>query len=85
MIDRRRSAPLQLENAEKLESGQVGEGQFRAARSGRGQVRASQVRGVSGKGVSGQGESGQGESGGGAADPCSDPLRDVTCSQVTDA
>jgi len=49
MIDRRRSAPLQLENAEKLESGQVGEGQFRAgqfraARSGRGQVRASQVR-----------------------------------------
>ena len=49
MIDRRRSAPLQLENAEKLESGQVGEGQFRAgqvraARSGRGQVRACQVR-----------------------------------------
>jgi hypothetical protein len=39
MIDRRRSAPLQLENAEKLESGQVGEGQVRA-----GQVRASQVR-----------------------------------------
>ena len=42
-------------------------------------------KGVSGKGVSGKGESGQGESGGGAADPCSDPLRDVTCSQVTDA
>ena len=48
MIDRRRSAPLQLENAEKLESGQVrgqvGEGQVRAGQVRAGQVRASQVR-----------------------------------------
>ena len=39
MIDRRRSAPLQLENAKKLESGQVRACQFRA-----GQVRACQFR-----------------------------------------
>ena len=44
MIDRRKSAPLQLENAEKLESGQVEEGQVRACQIGAGQVRASQVR-----------------------------------------
>ena len=36
MIDRRTSAPLQLENAEKLESGQVEEGQVRAG-SGQGE------------------------------------------------
>jgi hypothetical protein len=70
MIDRRKSAPLQLENAEKLESGQVEEGQVRACQIGAGQVRAG---------------SGQGESGDGAADPCSDSLRDVTCSRVADA
>jgi hypothetical protein len=44
MIDRRRSAPLQLEKAEKLESGQVREGQVgasqvRACQCGAGQVR----------------------------------------------
>jgi hypothetical protein len=45
MIDRRTSAPLQLENAEKLESGQVEEGQ----------VRACQIRAGSGQGESGGG------------------------------
>src|SRR5258707_11738334 len=49
-IDRRKSAPLQLENAEKLESGQVRSGQVRSgrARSGQarsGRARAKQVRG----------------------------------------
>ena len=44
MIDRRKSAPLQLENTEKLESGQVEEGQVRACQIGAGQGRASQVR-----------------------------------------
>jgi hypothetical protein len=75
MIDRRKSAPLQLESAEKLESGQVEEGQVRACQIGAGQVRAG----------SGQGESGQGESGGGAADSCRDFLCDVTSLQVADA
>jgi len=69
------SAPLQLENAEKLESGQV--------RSG--QVGEGQVGGGPSQGGLGRGESGQGESGDGAADPCSDSLRDVTSSQVGDA
>ena len=49
MIDRRRSAPLQLENAKKLESGQVRAchiraGQVRAGQIRAGQIRASQVR-----------------------------------------
>jgi hypothetical protein len=44
MIDRRRSAPLQLENAEKLESGQVREGQVGEGQVGAGQIRAGQVR-----------------------------------------
>jgi hypothetical protein len=70
MIDRRKSAPLQLESAEKLESGQVEEGQVRACQIGAGQVRA---------------RSGQGESGGGAADSCRDFLCDVTSLQVADA
>jgi hypothetical protein len=39
MIDRRKSAPLQLENAEKLESGQVEEGQVRACQIGRARSR----------------------------------------------
>ena len=46
--DRRRSAPLQLENAEKLESGQVRACQIRAGQVGGGsgqvQVRAGRVR-----------------------------------------
>ncbi len=58
MIDRRRSAPLQLENAKKLESGQDRACQIRAGQVGSGQVR------------SGQGESGPGESGDSAAAPC---------------
>jgi hypothetical protein len=44
MIDRRRSAPLQLENAEKLESGQVREGQVGEGQVGAGQIRAGQIR-----------------------------------------
>jgi hypothetical protein len=49
MIDRRECAPLQLENAKKLESGQgvpsqVGEGRVRAYQIRAGQVRAGQVR-----------------------------------------
>jgi len=38
------SAPLQLENAKKLESGQVKAGQVRAGQVRAGQVRARQVR-----------------------------------------
>jgi len=49
MIDRRKSAPLQLENTEKLESGQVEEGQVRACQIGAGQGRASQVRASQGR------------------------------------
>jgi hypothetical protein len=45
MIDRRKSAPLQLESAEKLESGQVEEGQVRACQIGAGQVRAGSGQG----------------------------------------
>ena len=44
MIDRRKSAPLQLESAEKLESGQVREGQVGEGQVGAGQIRAGQVR-----------------------------------------
>src|SRR5258708_15804322 len=51
-IDRRKSAPLQLENAEKLKSGQVRSGRARSGRARSGQVRSGQVR-------SGQVRSGQ--------------------------
>jgi hypothetical protein len=73
MIDRRKSAPLQLEKAEKLESGQVGEGRVRSGRgvSGRG----GSVRVGSGEVKSCQGESGESC----PLDLCSDLLRDVTC------
>jgi hypothetical protein len=68
MIDRRKSAPLQLEKAEKLESGQV--------RSGRGvSGRGGSVRVGSGEVKSCQGESGESC----PLDLCSDLLRDVTC------
>ena len=53
-------------------------------RQAQGQVRAGQG-GPGGQGGSGQVESGQDESGDGAADPCSDSVRDVTCLQVADA
>ena len=56
MIDRRRSAPLQLENAEKLESGQV---EVRACQIGACQIGAGQVRAGSGQGESDEGESGE--------------------------
>ena len=68
MIDRRKSAPLQLEKAEKLRSGQV--------RSGRGvSGRGGSVRVGSGEVESCQGESGESC----PLDLCSDLLGDVTC------
>jgi hypothetical protein len=63
MIDRRRSAPLQLENAEKLESGQVEEGQVGACRCGAGQVRRADAGQVGAR--ASQGEASLGEAGSG--------------------
>jgi hypothetical protein len=80
MIDRRRSAPLQLENAEKLESGQVGEGQVGAGQVRAGQVRAGQVR--SGQVRASQVRASQVRASQWCTDHCRDSLRDVTSSQV---
>jgi hypothetical protein len=46
LIDRRRSAPRQLEDEKKLESGREGACQIRAGQVGAGQFRAGQVNAV---------------------------------------